>query len=295
LRRGRTTNRTRPHASVRRMHCHEPTSQPAGLAEMKLSKRPTVSLPVAVIVARHDDRRLLVARQVPESRQRLAVGCHDPDDVREQALQLVGLRGSRPSRESIQSDWAPPIEEVVGPDRAGLPVALLPRPGRVALARLDDRAREVERERCRLSACPPVGPTSRTVTAGLPVGVEASAYSAATLVAPFSDHVLAAPVILHRPPHDAGARRPGRVDPGRYPSLIGAPALTRPSSDASCGPRRLAIRFPRPRASPSRSRQVHGDRPNATFSGLARRWPRRLGRDHRFTLWLAYRHSIRVL
>ena len=46
---------------------------------------------VAVIVAGHDDHRLMVVRQVPEPRQRLFVGVHPDDHVGQQPLLLVRL------------------------------------------------------------------------------------------------------------------------------------------------------------------------------------------------------------
>ena len=104
---------------------------------------------VAVVVAGHHDRRLLVARQEPEARQRPAVAVHLPDQVREQVLLLVGLRDRdlvevHPVGLGIAGGM--PEEQVVGADRRRA-VALLAGPRRVALARLDDRLGEVVGER----------------------------------------------------------------------------------------------------------------------------------------------------
>ena len=96
----------------------------------------------AVVVAGHDDRGLQVAREVPEARERHPVRRGVDEDVREQPLLLVGLRdldlaGVDPVRE----------EEVAGAQRGGRRVvALLIDPVRVALAGVDDRARQVVRE-----------------------------------------------------------------------------------------------------------------------------------------------------
>ena len=130
----------------------------------------------AVVVAGHDDDGLLVAREVPEARER-----HDgrwlmrSDQVGEQPLLLVGLRDGDlvevdPVRLRIARRGAE--EQVVAADR-GDAVALLPGPGRVALARVDDRAREVVGERGGLAAVP--SRRERSVTAGFAVafvGVE---------------------------------------------------------------------------------------------------------------------------
>ena len=67
------------------------TEQPAGLSRLVLVEAAGGAAD-GVVVAGHDDRGLLAARQVPEARQRLAVAAHRHDQVREQALLLVGLR-----------------------------------------------------------------------------------------------------------------------------------------------------------------------------------------------------------
>ena len=45
-----------------------------------------------MIVTGHHDHRLVALREMPEARQRLASAIHEHDQVREQALLLVGLR-----------------------------------------------------------------------------------------------------------------------------------------------------------------------------------------------------------
>ncbi len=105
----------------------------------------TARATVAVVVAAHHDGRLLVARQEPEARQRLAVQVHVLDQVRQQPLLLVGLG----YRDLAQVD---PVgldvalfgteEEVIGADRSDA-VALVPGPRGVALSGVDDRLGEV--------------------------------------------------------------------------------------------------------------------------------------------------------
>ena len=109
---------------VARTHCQSATEQPAGLALLEALELPMVPR-VAVVVAGHHDGGLLAARQIPEARQRRAVEVHLGDQVREQALLLVGLRdrgpcSSRASRGKKRSSDA---------DRVDLAVALLPGPG----------------------------------------------------------------------------------------------------------------------------------------------------------------------
>ena len=92
----------------------------------------------AVVVAGHDDRGVLAARQVPEARQRHAVEVHAGDEVGEQALLLVGLR----DRDLVQVDPVGLLVPGLAPKKRSseritgsmLEVALLARPGRVALA-----------------------------------------------------------------------------------------------------------------------------------------------------------------
>ena len=119
-----------------------------GLEVVELAARPAV----AVIVPGHYDGGLLTARQVPEARQRRAVQVHLDDEVREQALLLVGLRNrdlpGRPNRAGRRRPWRRRTDRRSGSSGAG--VALLSGPGRVALARVDDRTGEVVGERGRL-------------------------------------------------------------------------------------------------------------------------------------------------
>ena len=159
-----------------RTHSQSATEQPAGLSRLVLLEAADGAA-VAVVVAGHHDRRLLVARQEPEPRQRLPVQVHLLDQVVEQVLLLVGLRDRdlvevHPVGLDVPGLGAE--EEIVGADQlaaADGAVALVPRPGGVALARLDDRAGQVVGEGGGVTA---VEPTLRIVTAGLEVAVVAS-------------------------------------------------------------------------------------------------------------------------
>ena len=138
---------------VLRMHSQSSTEQPAGLSGLVGVEAPRRAA-VGVVVARHDDDRLQAAREIPEARQRLAVVVHLQDQVREQPLLLVGLR----NRDLVEVD---PVglrvarrgaeEQIVGANRRQA-VAVLAGPRRIALARVDDRSREVVGERRRLAA-----------------------------------------------------------------------------------------------------------------------------------------------
>ena len=132
---------------------------------------------VAVVVPGHHHRRLLVSWQEPEPGQRLLLQVHLLDQVGQQVLLLVGLGdGDLVQVDPVGLD-VPGLgaeEEIVGADQlapAHGAVALVPRPGRVALARLDDRAGEVVGEGRGVTA---LEPTLRIVTAGLEVAVVAS-------------------------------------------------------------------------------------------------------------------------
>ena len=109
-----------------------------------------------VVVAGQHERGLLAARQVPEARQRRLVEVHRRDQVGQQALLLVGLRDVEVVRvDPVGLDVARlgAVEQVVRADRrSARAVALLARPRRVALARVDDRAGEVVGERRGLAA-----------------------------------------------------------------------------------------------------------------------------------------------
>ena len=124
-----------------------------GLIAVELPLRPVLRAGLGaagVVVAGEDDRCLQSARQVPEARQRCAVGGHLRQQVGQQALLLI--RGRR--RHPIEVD---PVgldiadlgaeEHVVGADRHGVgigeSVALLAGPRRVALAGVDDRPGQV--------------------------------------------------------------------------------------------------------------------------------------------------------
>ena len=108
---------------------------------------------VGMVIAGHHHCGLQVSRQEPEPRQWLLLEVHLLDQVREQVLLLVGLR----DRDLVEVH---PIgldvprlgaeEEIVGSDQlaaADTAVALVSRPGRIALARVDDRAGQVVGER----------------------------------------------------------------------------------------------------------------------------------------------------
>ena len=153
-----------------------PPSSPAGCRAMLWSNRP---LGAAVVPWSSPVRTTAAFR--PRGRyQKRGSGIRSllmlDDEVGEQALLLVGLRDrdlgrGRPSRAAV----APPKKrssERIGADA----VALLARPGRVALARLDDRPREVVGEgrglaaaRRRCAGSPPGWPSpSRVGTAWRP-------------------------------------------------------------------------------------------------------------------------------
>ena len=104
---------------------------------------------VGVIIARHDDDGLLAIGEVPESRQRLPARVHRDDQVGQQPLLLVRLR----YRDFVEVDpigaripGRVAIELVVRTDRRES-IALLRSPRRIALARVDDRSRQVVCER----------------------------------------------------------------------------------------------------------------------------------------------------
>ncbi len=102
-----------------------------------------------MVVAGQDHRGLHAAREVPEPGQRLLVGGHRAEQVREQPLLLVGL-GDRDLGQvhpvGLVVTGGRAVEQVVGADRRRA-VALLARPGGIALAREHDGAREVVGER----------------------------------------------------------------------------------------------------------------------------------------------------
>jgi hypothetical protein len=84
-----------------------------------------------VIVACHDDDRLLVAREVPEARQRQDVAGHPRDQIRQQPLLLVGLR-DRHLAEIDPIGGTAAKEHIVRTDRR-LAVALRAGPSWIAL------------------------------------------------------------------------------------------------------------------------------------------------------------------
>ena len=124
-----------------------------GLAACSSSKR-AGGAAVAVVVAGHDHGGLLAAREVPEPRQRLAVGVHLRRSGWPAGAAARRPAGSRPCR------GRPSPADVAGLRRrrgrrsgsAPIAVALLPGPGRVALAGVDDRPGEVVGEGGRLPA-----------------------------------------------------------------------------------------------------------------------------------------------
>ena len=154
---------------VPRTHSQLATEQPAGLSALNWSKRPAVpplpwSSPVMMTTA------FLPFGKYQKRGSGFLLSFMCEDQVREQALLLVGLRNrdlvrGRPSPAATSPVFVA-VELVVGPDRRKT-VALLRRPGRVALARVDDRRRQVVGERRRLAAADML----RSVTAGLPVAV----------------------------------------------------------------------------------------------------------------------------
>ena len=82
---------------VERTHCQSGTEQPFGLSRfeaLELADGPGAAL--RVVVAGHHYGGVLAPRQVPEPRQRRAIEVHLDDQVREQALLLIGLRDPRP-------------------------------------------------------------------------------------------------------------------------------------------------------------------------------------------------------
>ena len=133
------------------MHCQSATLQPGALSRLVLVE-PSDGAAAGVIVAGHHERRFRAARQIPETRQRLARAIEVQHEIREQALLFVRLR----NRDLVQID---PVrqsavgaeEQIVRTDRRDA-VALLSRPRRISLARVDDGAREVEGECGRLTS-----------------------------------------------------------------------------------------------------------------------------------------------
>src|SRR5438552_14614539 len=106
------------------------------------------ALPI-LIVARHHDGGFVAERQIPESRQRLAIERELMNQICEQPLLLVGLRDA----DLVQVDpiglyitGRRAVEQIIRADRRDA-VTLLARPLRIALTGADDRAREIERER----------------------------------------------------------------------------------------------------------------------------------------------------
>ena len=105
-----------------------------------------------VIVAGHDDDRLEPAREVPELRQRLPVA------LIMNPIRLASSRccssacGIATLSRSTQSGCTPAAEEQSSERIGRHAVAFLARPCRVALARVDDRSRQIVGERRRLAA-----------------------------------------------------------------------------------------------------------------------------------------------
>ena len=134
------------------MHCQSATEQPGGSWALSCVERRRGAVAAGVVVAGHDHDRLLAAREVPEARQRQVVDRHLRDQVREQALLLVGLRDVHLVEvDPVGHAGIAAHEQVVGADRRKA-VAFVALPVRVALPGPDDRAREVVGERGDLAA-----------------------------------------------------------------------------------------------------------------------------------------------
>ena len=103
-----------------------------------------------MIVAGHHDGGLEPTWQIPEPRNRLAIGVHELDHVRQQALLLIGL-GDGHFRKIHPVGLAPAEEQIIRAD-GGLAVTFLAGPRRISLTRVDDRPREVVRERRHLTS-----------------------------------------------------------------------------------------------------------------------------------------------
>ena len=104
-----------------------------------------------MVVTGHHDGGLQHARQVPEARQRLAVGVDVQDELTQQPLLLVGLGYGDLIEVDPVGLYVPGTrakEQIVAPNRSD-PVALLSGPRGIALPRVDDGTREVERKRRR--------------------------------------------------------------------------------------------------------------------------------------------------
>src|SRR5262249_19851877 len=119
----------------------------AGLAGRDELVEATRRAAARMVVACHDDDGLLVVREIPETRQRLAADRYGLDQLTEQAHLLVGLRNGDlrevdPVRLRVAGRGAE--VHVVRADRR-LAVALRSGPRDVALTRGDERAREIER------------------------------------------------------------------------------------------------------------------------------------------------------
>ena len=183
---------------------------PAGLAPSCWSKRPAVpplawSSPVITTTALSPRGKYQKRGSGFLSRSICS------DEVGEQALLLVGLRdGDLGEIDPVGLGVARrrAEEQVVGADRR-LAVALLARPRRVALARVDDRAGEVVRERRRL---PAVGTDRaqchrREVRRGARVAVQRRKFRRAE-----QGVVVGGAVELHRRAGDALPGRLARID-----------------------------------------------------------------------------------
>ena len=184
-----------------RTHSHWATLQPGG-AELLVLVEASRGAAVAVVVARHHHHRLLAAREVPEARQRLLVLVDVADQVGEEPLLLVGLRDGHLAQVD-PIGLAAAEEEVVRADRREA-VALLVLPGGVALARVDDRAGQIEGEGCRLTAVGAHVPDGHRGVAG---GGARVAEQRGDCGRPVGHVAVGAAVELHRLIDDA---RPGR-------------------------------------------------------------------------------------
>jgi len=99
----------------------------------------------SVIVTCGDDDRLVHIWEIPEPGERrfIPLALHHENEIPEQALHFVSLRNRRFSQVEIVR-----IKQITGPNDR-IPVAVLPRPCWIALARIDDGPREVESKSCR--------------------------------------------------------------------------------------------------------------------------------------------------
>ena len=106
-----------------------------------------------MVIVGHDNYGLFATWEIPEARQRFAVGVHGADHIRQQPLLLVGLwDGHLCEIDPVRLVAA--IEQIIRANYAvgDCRVAVLSSPIGVTLARIHNRPRQVERPGCRLPA-----------------------------------------------------------------------------------------------------------------------------------------------